>query len=562
MAESDPHLSQGRPRADWPWLLWVLLVLGLAVRLVLALLPLSQLLILLEDDAWMVAAIARNFALGLGITADGLNPTNGFHPLYPLALGSLPYLIAPQALDVGFRVNLIFCALLGTAAAIPLYRLTRRFAGQNGALLAVALYTLNPLFARVTVNAMETALGLLLLLWLAERFYAVDHRRWQSTLGLGLLAGLTGLARLDNGLLAAMFGLVLLWEVVRRRATPAALVAYGLGGFLLAAPYFVFNYVVLRTLGPSSGRALSYMHSYVDGFSLTNILHFIYLNPALSLEFLPSPLLALGIALALVAAYLFLLPKDTRRALGPLAAFVLLQLIWYAYLQQNSNPRYFVAAAAFFCLLLGCLYARLEPVLGRIPRLAVAVGLVLLAGGLNTYEVVHTYRQNATMPQLTQPAIYDAALWIRDNLPADALLAAKNSGILQYYSGHVVLNIDGKLNAEIVPVLEERQLLAYLRRRGVQYLVDREAAIAGHVTLYSVEFGPWPPHREVTLLQRVEIYAQLLLNRFGLGAPPALDDPSGFRPTRPFSDVVQVMQTFPRPNSPVDPVIVYRLLEP
>ena len=561
MSERDQRDSQRRPKAPWPRLFLLLLLLGLLLRLAFACLPLPKLLILLEDDAWMVTAIARNFALGRGITADGLTPTNGFHPLYPLTLGTIPYLVAPQALDAGFRVNLTFCALLSAAAAIPLYGLARRFAGERGALLAVAVYALNPYFARVTVNAMDTALGLLLLLWLAERFFALERQRWPAGLLLGLLAGLAGLARLDNWLLAATLGLALLWQVLRRRASWTFLVAYGLGVVLLAGPYFAYNQVVFGALGPSSGRALAYMHSYADSFSLTNILHFIYLNPALHLGFLPSPLLALAIGLLLAVGYFVLLPRATRWMLLPVAGFVLLQLLYYAYLQQNSNPRYFVGPAAFFCLFLGCLYARLEAHLGRSLRLAVALGVVLLAVGLNTFEAVSAYRENATMPQLTQPAIYQAALWVRDNLPDDALLAAKNSGILQYYSGHVVLNIDGKLNAEIVPVLEERQLLSYLRRKGVQYLVDREEAIAGHLTLYSQEFGPWPAHRELSIGQRLQIYAQLLLGRLGLGAPPALDDPSGFQPARPFDLAVEVIQTFPRPNSPLDPVTVYRLRE-
>lgn len=71
----------------------LLILLGAAgLRLGFALLPLDLLGMLLEDDAWMVAAIARHWAIGNGITADGVNPTNGFHPLYPLTLGALPYL--------------------------------------------------------------------------------------------------------------------------------------------------------------------------------------------------------------------------------------------------------------------------------------------------------------------------------------------------------------------------------------------------------------------------------------------------------------------------------------
>ncbi len=552
----------GRPWAGFPTLFWLLVGLGFLLRLVLAFLPLEQLLILLEDDAWMVAAIARNLALGRGITADGLHPTNGFHPLYPLTLGALPYLLAPQALDGGLRASLLFCALLSTAASFPLFSLTRRFAGEKGALLAVALYTLNPYFARVTVNAMETALGLFLLLLSAEHFFRFDRRHWPAALGAGFLAGLSGLARLDNWLLSALLGLVLLGETLRQRLLPSVLLAYGSGVALPALPYFLWNALTFGSLFPSSGRALAYMHSYADGFSLTNILHFIYLNPALYLGFLPHGLPALGIGLGLLAAYLGGLPRSVWRVLLPVAGYALLLLGYYAYFQQNSNPRYFVGPAAFFCLLLGALYGRLSPRLRPTTRWLVPLLVLAPALGLNTFEVVDTYTRSASMPQLTQPAIYQAALWLRehpDAIPTTSLLAAKNSGILQYYSDHVVLNIDGKLNAEIVPVLERRELYTYLCAKDVAYLVDREGAIAGHLTLYSHEFGDRPAHREVKLLERVRIYLQLLLNRLGLDAPPVLDDPSGFHPTRPFREAVEVVQTFPRPNTAEDPVRIFRL---
>jgi hypothetical protein len=560
-SQDRPTLTRNSWNQNLPRLLWVLLILGLLIRLVLAFLPLEQLLLLLEDDAWMVTAIARNFALGRGITADGANPTNGFHPLYPLTLGTIPYLFAPDALDAGLRVNLILCAILSALIGLPLFHLTRRFAGEKGALLAVAVYVLNPYFARVTVNAMDTSLGLLFLLLVAERFYALDRQRWLPAFLFGLLGGLAGLARLDDWILVAFIGLALFWDFVRQRAPFAVVLACALGIALPALPYFAYNYVVFGSLFPSSGRALAYMHSYANGFSLTNILHFIFLNPALNLSFLPSMWLALLIALLLVIAYFWVLPSMVRRALIPLVGYALVQVLYYAYVQQNSNPRYFVGLGAIFCLLLGGLYSRLEPHLrtGALRQGVMAAALVL-AVGLNTLEVVEFYRQHTTMPQLTQPTIYEAALWVRDNLSEDALLAAKNSGILQYYSGHVVLNIDGKLNNEIVPVLEQRRLWSYLEEKGVGYLVGRQEAIAGHVALYSQELGDWPVHRELSVAQRLKIYGRLLFSRFGLAAPPELDDASGFEPFASFAEEVQIVQAFPRPNTEVDPVVVYELL--
>src|SRR5689334_646588 len=57
------------PRSLIPKAVLALALIGMVLRLAFALLPLSIHLIVLEDDAWMVTAIARNLALGHGITA-------------------------------------------------------------------------------------------------------------------------------------------------------------------------------------------------------------------------------------------------------------------------------------------------------------------------------------------------------------------------------------------------------------------------------------------------------------------------------------------------------------
>src|SRR6476646_3857126 len=125
------------PKAYLPEI--ILIAAGLAMRVAFAALPLQSLLVLLEDDAWMVAAIARHWAMGHGITADGSNPTNGFHPLYPLTLGALPYMLRPNDLDFGFRVNLWICAFLSTLALLPFYGLARLLAARPIALAALAV---------------------------------------------------------------------------------------------------------------------------------------------------------------------------------------------------------------------------------------------------------------------------------------------------------------------------------------------------------------------------------------------------------------------------------------
>ena len=190
---------------------------------------------------------------------------------------------------------------------------------------------------------------------------------------------------------------------------------------------------------------------------------------------------------------IWLVGRRLERAL-PLLLYLPLPSVYYGYLMQQSNPRYLVGLSLILMLLLGWAAARwLERVPGRRGGQWIIAGVAGIIA-LNTLVTVQFWQGQRTLPELTQPTSYQAALWIRDNLPADALIGAKNSGIYQYYSGHTVVNIDGKLNHEIVPAMEQRRLLPYLREKGITYLVDREPTMADHIQFYSAEFGSAPDH--------------------------------------------------------------------
>jgi hypothetical protein len=124
----------------------------------------------------------------------------------------------------------------------------------------------------------------------------------------------------------------------------------------------------------------------------------------------------------------------------------------------------------------------------------------------------------------------------------------------------VVPNIDGKLNHEIVPEMERRNLLGYLRAHGVVYLIDRQENMARHIAFYSHELAQAPNHHASTLTERIVIYGKIVANIFGAQLPLQLDSRDAFTPTRPFSDVAEIIMTFTRPNQTTDPVVVYRLM--
>jgi hypothetical protein len=555
-----------------PYLPEILLIAGgFVLRIAFALLPREMHFILLEDDAWMVTNIARHWALGHGITADGVHPTNGFHPLYPLTLGALPYLVRPGDLDFGFRANMLMCAVLNTLALLPLYGLLRTVSQRVVALAGLALIAFNPFFIRVSVNAMETSLALLLLLLLWWAMLAHEPGRGEALRGvfLGMLAGLAILARLDTMIAAGMIGLVLLWrEVMQRRCLPLVSTAYATTIGIIMVPYFARNLFVFGHLTPSSGRALSYMHSYRESFALSSGLQLAAYQPAVDLTWAPPLLLLL--ALVLLAWLVWGLAPAQRSRLLPVLLYAPAITFYYAYIQQQGRPRYYIGVGIVVVLLLcawlhqrfsasSALSGALSGVLQRYtaPLLTVVTTAVIL---LNTSTFVTHVSTLMHAPYLAQPAMYQAARWIAHNLPKDAWLAAQNSGVFQYYSERVVLNIDGKLNDKIIPVLEQRELDIYLRNQQVSYIVDLPG-VADYIEFYSSNLSEAPPHHEMSLLDKMSIYMLMIGAKVGVNEPVHLDERIPTRIIRPFGEVATIVKEFPLPNDPSQAVTIYRLRE-
>jgi hypothetical protein len=61
--------------------------------------------------------------------------------------------------------------------------------------------------------------------------------------------------------------------------------------------------------------------------------------------------------------------------------------------------------------------------------------------------------------------------FVAHELPRDAVVGAFQSGVVGYFSEHVV-NLDGKVNEASLPGLVKGGREAYIDRAGIQYLVD------------------------------------------------------------------------------------------
>jgi len=154
------------------------------------------------DDGFFYFKVARNAANGFGFTFDGINRTNGFHPLW-MAVCIAVFSIVKSDLILPLRIFIIIAGVLNGLSVIYLFRILSRILSHWIAITLAVLWAVIPSIAKITtMQGMETGLSLFLLLLLIERaqkWFLQDTRPTYSQLFLfGLVAALALLARLDN----------------------------------------------------------------------------------------------------------------------------------------------------------------------------------------------------------------------------------------------------------------------------------------------------------------------------------------------------------------------------
>jgi len=153
-------------------------------------------------------------------------------------------------------------------------------------------------------------------------------------------------------------------------------------------------------------------------------------------------LVAGGVLLLIAAACLHWTPDRTTRHLPN--AIIVAAVAALATLLIAAGPtraHWLITTAA----LLGALTAlQLRYALtARSLRWAQA-GLALL---LIVHGADHLRRKAFSGPDSWNYALYQGALWARDNLPAGTTIWADNAGVLGYFSQHPVINTDGLINS-------------------------------------------------------------------------------------------------------------------
>jgi hypothetical protein len=507
------------------------LIFGLAALLLGLLIVRAPLPVLLDrfipDDAFYYLQPAKQFALTGFSSFDGLNFTNGYQPLWFLALVPLFWLI-PEGGDVALYASLAIQVVLSVATAFFLMKTLSKYFGASNALIAGVLWLV--VFHRVLLNGLETALQAFL--YVATFFATLKvievsqrHRR-RLLAGLGVLGGLLFLARTD-----AIFSLLALGFAVffgnnqswRNRFLDLLVFVVPLA--ILAGGYLLINIATTGHLMPVSGAAKQFYSDALrraagDPSVWDRLMWVFHGNWRFILVGLTGPwvLLALSLVIPRLKGALAPVRAAWPFYVGALASFLFYSLVFHGGFTQTIwyyGPHTILAVLTLAAG--GRVFDELFPRWGQTGLLP----LLLLGGALGWFVIPHHPLTSAGMMttsawtiaafgsvglatllahRITRPwkmagvvvalsasvllhtqnirsdvasppdhwnyNLYQGAQWAKGTLPADATIWSGSAGILGYFSERRVVNTDGLANSYefLENVLRPGKLLEYYQQ--------------------------------------------------------------------------------------------------
>jgi hypothetical protein len=209
----------------------------------------------IRDDAFYYFKVAQNITEGHGVTFDGINPTNGYHPLWMLICIPI-FALARFNLILPLRVLVVVSGIISASTGILLFRLVGRPLSTPAAIFAACYWVFDrSIHYNVTMFGLETGITALTMLAFLLAISKVESDKplsTRQTLTLGLLAVSMVFSRLDTIFLALLAGA---WILLR--GTPIRTRLMLDAGLIVSA---VFTSVVLRTGLPAY---FSYIRSTV-----------------------------------------------------------------------------------------------------------------------------------------------------------------------------------------------------------------------------------------------------------------------------------------------------------
>ncbi len=500
----------------------IIMLVGLTVRLAMAWQPVERMAAFpMVDDSFYSLGIARNIALGKGLTADGIHQTNGFQPLY-VFLSAPVYLIAGGSQYFPLHIIMTLISLLGVGTIWLIFKIMSRVATQGAALFSSFLWSISPTVIEFEMNGLET--GLYIFLLALTIYYYLEYvrnnpeREIKHCLTLGLLLGLCVLARIDAGFFVLTLTGDFIWAN-RKLFTGDRVLKFArnlmlmlLVGGVVITPWFSYNFLSYGNIIPVSGQAVRLLSLYpiFSGEKNLSVVHgheipkSYYLDNAKQslAKLFYTPLTQtifwlgmfwqsenLGYALllacfALIVLMLWYAWPEAKQYFSQInlkqlnftlwfAASLLAAYIFYVF-GRHYYVRYYFPIVFITVLYSGAIYDlltdRLLPSRWSFSPAWVHFFVVLIFIITISYQLGERYFDQ----QYPTNSYYPMAKWVNDNIEPGARVGVFSSGTISYFAVDevTIINLDGVVNLDAFKALQTGKMLDYVRSNNINYVFD------------------------------------------------------------------------------------------
>jgi hypothetical protein len=430
--QHDKKINRGFSKTS----LIVLFILAIPTTIYLLLADTNILIRLFPDDAFYYLQTAFNTAQSGFISFDGINPTNGFHPLQFL----ISVLMAltdnkETVLKLAVVQNALLILLSGSLLSFYYLKNTPNRI-RNIALLILSMPEWF-LYLYLDVG-MEMSLVLFFTVVFLINFEKIIRgtiNKVQSVT-LGIIVALLLLSRLDLVIPLVPFGIFFLYRIYVEKKLGQAIVSV-LCILVFIVPYLSWNNMTFGHIVP------------ISGLIKTNALHSFSTSwRSLSSGNLIGSLIILLPVIVLAFNYWLSIGKENSKVTLTLLVSVFIYYIYILFIAKQVFRWYlsYPIAAQIFAIanILGLFWKKIKLRMKKRTNWIKIVMLCLLVLNVATQALIYygVSSLNTTSYQLKQ--IADS---LNQNLPDGAIVATHDAGVLGYFCRVPVVNLDGLANS-------------------------------------------------------------------------------------------------------------------
>lgn len=444
----------------------------------------------LIDDSFIEMRVAKNIAMGLGFTLDGVHSTTGA-PFLWIYLSSLNHMLFGA--DMAIRATLIMTSVIGALCAVAVFYIAQKLTqDKRVAWTAFILATFTGNAFLNGMNGMDTVLFTLFVLLSIGTYLGVGRpANWSNFAWgtvIGLMLGLTCLTRGDG--IFVLFALFCVQAYSWWKAQGTERKEQGkllLGMLLLWGVCFAafMTWQLVQTGSPFPGnqvgrRELSLAWHQFD-FAQFDLYRYLKISGWNIFQLEELFTIATGSSFFMLAALVYGTLKKELRTLGVISflyfgTFFALLVGYQWYFANLHGLRYINPATHILFIFVAYLLWQIP--VDKLKRTAVvflAICLIVLSG-YKYYQMTTRFPWARYMGFFSNPdpveseKFWHAIDWVKTNLPPGTIVGARDYGRISLFTDVRLQDIAGNIDPLANEALNNGTLAQYLKDKKVEYL--------------------------------------------------------------------------------------------